>query len=79
MTKGTRFFLIGAVVVVMAGVATGLVAFYNGSLVLGSSSQPGEFSYLPSSSTAVAYADVRAIMGSEFRKKLRQVLPTGDE
>lgn len=79
MTKGTRFFLIGAVVVVMAGVATGLVAFYNGSLVLGSSSQPGEFSYLPSSSTAVAYADVRAIMSSEFRKKLRQVLPTGDE
>lgn len=79
MTKGTRFFLIGAVVVVMAGVATGLVAFYNGSLVLGSSSQPSEFSYLPSTSTAVAYADVRAIMNSEFRKKLRQVLPTGDE
>ena len=44
MTKGTRFVLIGAVVVVMAAVTTGLVAFYNGSLVLGSSSQPGEFS-----------------------------------
>jgi hypothetical protein len=27
----------------------------------------------------VAYADVRAIMNSEFRKKLRQVLPTGTE
>jgi hypothetical protein len=79
MTKGTRFVLIGAVVVVMGAVATGLVAFYNGSLVIGSSSQPGEFSYLPSTSTAVAYADVRAIMNSEFRKKLRQVLPTGDE
>ena len=79
MTKGTRFVLIGSVVVVTAALATGLVAFYNGSLVLGSSSQPGEFSYLPSTSTAVAYADVRAIMNSEFRKKLRQVLPTGDE
>ena len=79
MTKGTRFVLIGAVVVVMAAVTTGLVAFYNGSLALGSSSQPGEFSYLPSTSTAVAYADVRAIMNSEFRKKLRQVLPTGTE
>jgi hypothetical protein len=78
--RGTRFFLIGAVVVVMAGVATGLVAFYNGSLTLGSSTQQlGEFSYLPSTSTAVAYADVRAIMSSEFRKKLRQVLPTGTE
>ena len=40
MTKGTRFFLVGAVVVVTAGLATGLVAFYNGSLTIGSSSQP---------------------------------------
>jgi hypothetical protein len=79
MTKGTRFFLIGAVVVVTAGLATGLVAFYNGSLTFGSASQPEEFSYLPSTSTAVAYADVRAIMNSEFRKRLRQVIPTGDE
>ena len=79
MTKGTRFFLVGAVVVVTAGLATGLVAFYNGSLTIGSSSQPSEFAYLPSNSTAVAYADVRAIMNSDFRKRLRQVLPTGDE
>jgi hypothetical protein len=79
MTKGTRFFLIGAVVVVVGGLATGLVAFYNGSLTFGEASQPSEFAYLPSTSNAVAYADVRAIMNSEFRKRLRQVLPTGTE
>lgn len=79
MTKATRYFLVGAIVVVTAGLATGLVAFYNGGLSLTSSGQPSEFAYVPSTSTAVAYADVRAIMSSEFRKKLRQVLPTGTE
>lgn len=80
MTKGTRFFLIGAIVVVVAGLATGLVAYYNGGLgIRALAGEPSEFAYLPASSSAVAYADVRAIMNSEFRQRLRQVIPTGDE
>jgi hypothetical protein len=79
MTKSTRFVLIGSFVVVVAVLATGLVAYYNGSLVIGSSNQPTEFAYVPAGSSAVAYADVRAIMNSQFRQRLRQVLPQGDE
>lgn len=77
MTQRTRYFLVGSSMVVMVVLATGLVAYYNGNLPL--SSTPSEFSYMPAESTAVAYADVRAIMGSDFRQKLRQVLPTGEE
>jgi len=80
MTQRTRYFLTGSSLVLMVGLATGLVAFYNGSLPLGASTmEQSEFTYLPADSTAVAYADVRAIMDSEFRQKLRQVLPTGEE
>ena len=79
MTQRTRYFLTGSVIVVVAGLATGLVAYYNGGLVLRSSSGPTELAYMPADSTAVAFADVRAIMNSEFRQRLRQVLPTGAE
>jgi len=77
MTRRTRYFLIGSSLVVVLGLCTGLVAYYNGSLPLGLSAEPSEFTYMPSDSTALAYADVRAIMRSEFRQKLRQLLPTG--
>ena len=78
MTQRTRYFLIGSALVVVAGLCTGLVAYYNGGL-LGRAADTSDFAYLASDSTAVAYADVRAIMSSEFRQKLRQFLPTGDE
>ena len=32
MTKSTRYFLIGSAVVVLLGLGTGLVAYYNGGL-----------------------------------------------
>ncbi len=80
MTKGTRYFLIGSIVVLVASLATGLVAYYNGGLgIRALAGEPSEFAYLPSSSSAVAYADVRAIMNSQFRQRLRQVIPTGAE
>src|SRR5262245_10023610 len=79
MTQRTRYFLLGSSLVVMLVLATGLLAYYNGNLPLGLSSEPSEFAYMPAESTAVAYADVRAIMNSDFRQKLRQMLPTGQE
>jgi hypothetical protein len=78
MTQRTRYFLIGSVLVVVAGLCTGLVAYYNGSF-MGRAAETSDFTYIASDTTAVAYADVRAIMNSEFRQKLRQFLPTGDE
>jgi hypothetical protein len=80
MTRGTRYFMVGAVVLVVGALATGLVAYYNGGgILLGGSSQPREFAYMPANATAVAYADVKSIMASDFRQKLRKVLPTGTE
>ncbi len=38
-----------------------------------------DLAYLPANAAAVGYADVRSIMSSEFRQKLRAVLPTGEE
>ncbi len=79
MTQRTRYFLIGSALVLTVGLGTGLVAYYNGNLPLRASSiGPSELAYLPQSSVGIAFADVRSIMNSEFRQKLRQVLPTGE-
>ena len=79
MSQRTRYFLIGSCLVLTIGLGTGLVAFYNGSLPMKrSASGLAELAYIPSGAAAVAYADVHAIMSSEFRQKLRQVLPSGE-
>jgi hypothetical protein len=79
MTRGTRFFLAGSAFVVVLGLGTGLVAYYNGGLPLGLSQAEANLGYIPADAAAVGYADVHAIMNSEFRQKIRQVLPTGEE
>ncbi|MCR4375883.1 MAG: DUF3352 domain-containing protein [Acidobacteria bacterium] len=80
MNKRTRYFAVGSVAIVVVGLCTGLVAFYNGGLSLLSSAQgPSEMAYLPADATGVGYANVQAIMNSEFRQKLNQAMPTGEE
>ncbi len=81
MTRSTRYFLVGSALVITLGLGTGLLAYYNGNLPLGLSGRSAdvELAYLPADSAAVGFADVHAIMNSEFRQKLRQVLPTGEE
>ncbi len=76
MNSRTRRFLLGSTMILGVGLATGLVAYYNGSLPIGrAASGPAEFAYVPKDATAVAYADVRSIMSSDFRQKLRQLMP----
>jgi hypothetical protein len=78
MAPSTRNFLAGSAVVVVAGLCTGLVAFYSGALP-GRDTARTEFSYIPSDVSAVGFADVRNIMNSPFLQKLREVMPTGAE
>jgi hypothetical protein len=70
--------MVGSALVVMVGLCTGLVAYYNGNTLMGAPSAPDDFAYLPADSSAVAFANVLTIMNSEFRQKLREVLPTGE-
>jgi hypothetical protein len=74
MTVRTRYFVIVSLLIVGVGLGTGLVAYYAGFptaafLVTGG---PEELRYLPSTSTVVAYADVRAVMTSELRQRFRE-------
>lgn len=76
MTKRTRVFLAGSAAVMAVGLITGLIAYYSGGfLALNASSGPEEMAYVPADATVVAYADVRAIMDSELRARLKQAMP----
>jgi len=80
MTQRTRYFLLGSSLVLIVGLCTGLVAYYNGGLPVRSSTVgPAELAYVPAGATAVAYANVHDVMNSEFRQKLHQAFPTGEE
>ena len=80
MTQRTRYFLLGSSLFLVVALCTGLVAYYNGSLPVRSSTVgPAELAYVPVGATAVAYANVHDVMNSEFRQKLHQAFPTGEE
>ncbi len=77
MTRGTRFFLAGSLVTLIVGLGAGLVAYYSGFQV-GLTSRgigPEELRYVPREAAVVAYADVRDVMNSELREKLRGLEP----
>jgi hypothetical protein len=76
MTKRTRYFMAGAASVLAVGLCTGLVAYYGGFPALSASrTGPNELSYVPADAAVVAYADVQAVMNSQFRQKLREAIP----
>jgi len=71
MTKRTRVFLFASAGVVVAGLATGLVAWAAGQAAVGSRG-PDELAYVPGNARMVAYADVRQVMNSPFRDRFQQ-------
>ena len=76
MTKQTRYFMAGSAAILAAGLCTGLVAYYGGGFqALSASTGPTELAYVPADASIVAYADVRSIMDSELRQRLKSVLP----
>ncbi len=80
MTKKTRYFMAGSAAVLVLGLCTGLVAYYGGGFqALSASSGPNELNYVPADAAVVAYADVRAIMSSELRSRLKAVTPLHEE
>jgi hypothetical protein len=81
MTAKTRYFLIGSVMVLIVGLSIGLVAFYGGmpSGLFSSQRGPDELKYLPGDAAVVAYANVRDVMGSELRQRLRKFEGVTDE
>jgi hypothetical protein len=76
MTKKTRYFMAGSAAVMAAGLATGLVAYYAGGFqAVSASAVSTELRYVPADATMVAYADVRAIMDSDLRARLKHAMP----
>lgn len=76
MTKKTRYFLAGSAAVLAAGLGTGLVAYYTGGFQpVSASAVANELRYVPANASVVAYADVRAIMDSDLRARLKQAMP----
>jgi hypothetical protein len=79
MTKQTRYLAFGSAAILVFGLCTGLVAYYGGIPSLTASlNGPAELAYVPADAGIVAFADVRDVMNSELRQKLRAVLP-GDQ
>ncbi len=74
MTKKTRTFLFVSAAILAVGLGTGLVASYMGVPGLSrlTTSGPEELRYVPRDATLVAYANVRDVMQSELRQKMRK-------
>jgi hypothetical protein len=81
MNRTSRLFLMGSGFVLAAGLGTGLVAYYGGLPTLASAPRsvgPDELKYVPEAAAVVAYANVRDVMNSEFRQKIKTILPDHD-
>jgi hypothetical protein len=77
MTKKTRYFLAGSAAVLVAGLGTGLVAYYGGGFpsLSASRSGPAELAYVPADASIVAYANVGEVMASQLRQRLKERMP----
>jgi hypothetical protein len=77
MTSKTRYFVIASLLVIGVGLGTGLVAYYVGfpAGAFAGRGGPAELEYVPRNAAVIAYADVRDVMTSELRQRLRSALP----
>ena len=75
MTKRTRYFMAGSTAVLAAGLCTGLVAYYVGGFQpVSAAPVANELRYVPADSAVVAFADVRSIMDSDLRQRLKAAM-----
>src|SRR4029453_16132434 len=81
MTTKTRYFVIISLLILTVGLGTGLLAYYVGfpTSALQRAGGPDELQFVPNDAALVAYADVRQIMTSDLRQKIRTlVMPKED-
>jgi len=81
MTTRTRYFVIASLLVLGVGLGTGLVAYYVGfpAGAFGRAGGPEELQFVPRDASVIAYADVREIMASDLRQRIRKALPTKED
>jgi len=79
MKRRTRLFVLGAAAILVVGLGTGLVASYVGiqNFAIIGSNGPAELQYVSKNTQWIAFANVREVMDSELRQKLRQFHPSG--
>jgi hypothetical protein len=77
MTNKTRYFAVVSLLVVSVGPGTGWSPTSVPTSAFVSSGGPEELRYLPSTSTVVAFADVREVMTSELRQRFRESVLQG--
>jgi hypothetical protein len=71
MTRKTRYFILTAAAVLLMGLAAGLIAYLAYDRAAGvAGGLPPELRYVPVDVALVAFADVRAVMGSDVRRAL---------
>ena len=77
MTKRTRYFMAVSAGIVVVGLGSGLVAYYGGGFpsLSASRSGPAELSFVPADSSVVAFANVREVMDSQLRQRIKQAFP----
>lgn len=72
MSKGTRYVVFGGGGLVVAGLAIGLVAWLGGGLPALAQGHPDELRHLPAGAALISFANVREVMDSELRERLRE-------
>lgn len=78
MKRQTRYFVLGASGLLVVGLCTGLFAYFNrGAALAVSADGPIELAYVPADASIVGYANVREVMLSELRQRIREVAPDG--
>jgi hypothetical protein len=80
MKTRTRYFVIASLLVLVVGIGTGLLAYYVGvpGGFLVDRDGPEELRYVTRNAAVVAFADVREIMASEIRQKIRRATPLSE-
>src|SRR4026207_2546295 len=73
MKRRTRVFMFAAASVLMASVATGLIAW---ATRVAAATATDELAYVPADALMVGYADVRGLMNSPFHERIRQLQRT---
>jgi hypothetical protein len=72
MTAKTRYFFVGAALILVLGLSVGVVAYFGGmpGSLFAAGPGPDELKYVPADAAVVAYANVQDVMKSELRQRL---------